>query len=109
MWRGSEGVREEVREGLDVFDKGGRFLETQCIQQRPLYDLEMMEQMGFCSGIENYSRHLSGRKAGEPPPTLLDYFPPDFLLVIDESPQTMPQVQAMYRGDRARKETLVEY
>jgi excinuclease ABC subunit B len=69
----------------------------------------MMEQMGFCSGIENYSRHLSGRRAGDPPPTLLDYFPPDFLLVIDESHQTMPQVQAMYRGDRARKETLVEY
>src|SRR5260370_1558989 len=109
MWRGSEGVREEVREGLDVFDKGGRFLEKQRIEQRTLYDLEMMEQMGFCSGIENYSRHLSGRKAGEPPPTLLDYFPPDFLLVIDESHPTMPQVQAMYRGDRARKETLVEY
>ncbi len=74
-----------------------------------MYDLEMMEQMGFCNGIENYSRHLSGRKAGEPPPTLIDYFPNDFLIVIDESHQTVPQVQAMYRGDRARKETLVEY
>jgi excinuclease ABC subunit B len=69
----------------------------------------MMEQMGFCSGIENYSRHLSGRKPGEAPPTLIDYFPPDFLMVIDESHQTVPQLQAMYRGDRARKETLVEY
>src|SRR5580700_10511384 len=102
--RAIEGIREELRERLDFFDKEGRFLE-----QRTLYDLEMMEQMGFCSGIENYSRHLSGRKAGEPPPTLLDYFPPDFLIVIDESHQTVPQLQAMYRGDRARKETLVEY
>src|SRR6266542_6005316 len=74
-----------------------------------MYDLEMMEQMGFCQGIENYSRHLSGRVAGEPPPTLLDYFPKDFLLVSDESHQTVPQLGAMYRGDRARKETLVEY
>ncbi|HEX8792190.1 MAG TPA: helicase-related protein, partial [Polyangiaceae bacterium] len=86
-----------------------RFLEKQRLEQRTLYDLEMMEQMGFCSGIENYSRHLSGRKAGEAPPTLIDYFPPDFLMVIDESHQTVPQLQAMYRGDRARKETLVEY
>jgi excinuclease ABC subunit B len=109
MRRAIEGVREELRERLDFFDKAGRFLEKQRLEQRTLYDLEMMEQMGFCQGIENYSRHLSGRKAGEPPPTLLDYFPPDFLLVIDESHQTMPQVQAMYRGDRARKETLVEY
>src|SRR5260370_678076 len=109
MRRAIDSVREELRERLDVFDKEGRFLEKQRIEQRTLYDLEMMQQMGFCSGIENYSRHLSGRKAGEPPPTLLDYFPPDFLLVIDESHQTMPQVQAMYRGDRARKETLVEY
>src|SRR5580658_5965362 len=103
------GIREELRERLDFFDKEGRFLEKQRLEQRTLYDLEMMEQMGFCSGIENYSRHLSGRKAGDPPPTLLDYFPPDYLLVVDESHQTMPQVQAMYRGDRARKETLVEY
>ena len=109
MRRAIEGVREELRERLDFFDKAGRFLEKQRLEQRTLYDLEMMEQMGFCSGIENYSRHLSGRKAGDPPPTLLDYFPPDYLLVVDESHQTMPQVQAMYRGDRARKETLVEY
>ena len=109
MRRAVESIREELRERLDVLDKGVRFLEKQRLEQRTLYDLEMMEQMGFCSGIENYSRHLSGRKPGEPPPTLLDYFPHDFLLVIDESHQTMPQLQAMYRGDRARKETLVEY
>jgi excinuclease ABC subunit B len=104
-----ESVREELRERLTFFDENGRFLEKQRLEQRTQYDLEMMEQMGFCSGIENYSRHLSGRKAGEAPPTLIDYFPPDFLLVMDESHQTVPQVQAMYRGDRARKETLVEY
>jgi excinuclease ABC subunit B len=104
-----EGIREELRERIDYYDKAVRFLEKQRIEQRTLYDLEMMEQMGFCSGIENYSRHLSGRKAGEPPPTLLDYFPSDFLIVIDESHQTMPQLQAMYRGDRARKETLVDF
>src|SRR5271165_6564642 len=107
--RAIAGIREELRERLDFFDKEGRFLEKQRLEQRTLYDLEMMEQMGFCQGIENYSRHLSGRKAGEAPPTLIDYFPPDYLLVVDESHQTMPQVQAMYRGDRARKETLVEY
>ncbi|MGH7272069.1 MAG: helicase-related protein, partial [Polyangiaceae bacterium] len=104
-----ESIREELRERLGFYDKEGRFLEKQRLEQRTLYDLEMMEQMGFCQGIENYSRHLSGRKAGDPPPTLIDYFPADFLLVIDESHQTMPQVQAMYRGDRARKETLVDF
>jgi excinuclease ABC subunit B len=109
MRRAVESIREELRARLDFLDKEVRFLEKQRLEQRTLYDLEMMEQMGFCSGIENYSRHLSGRKPGEPPPTLLDYFPQDFLLVIDESHQTMPQLQAMYRGDRARKETLVEY
>src|SRR5579872_3467061 len=109
MRRAIESIREELRERLDFFDKAGRFLEKQRLEQRTLYDLEMMEQMGFCSGIENYSRHLSGRKTGEPPPTLLDYFPSDFLIVIDESHQTVPQLQAMYRGDRARKETLVDY
>ena len=104
-----EAIREELRERLDFYDKAGRFLEKQRIEQRTMYDLELLEQMGFCNGIENYSRHLSGRKAGEPPPTLIDYFPKDFLLIIDESHQTVPQVGAMYRGDRARKETLVEY
>ncbi len=107
--RAIESIREELRERLDTLDKEVRFLEKQRLEQRTLYDLEMMEQLGFCSGIENYSRHLSGRKSGEPPPTLLDYFPKDFLIVLDESHQTVPQLQAMYRGDRARKETLVDY
>jgi excinuclease ABC subunit B len=102
-------IREELCERLDVLDKEVKFLEKQRLEQRTTYDLEMMEQMGFCNGIENYSRHLSGRKAGEPPPTLIDYFPEDFLMILDESHQTVPQVSAMYRGDRARKETLVEY
>jgi excinuclease ABC subunit B len=109
MRRAIESIRAELRERLEFFDKEGRFLEKQRLEQRTLYDLEMMEQMGFCSGIENYSRHLSGRKPGEAPPTLVDYFPPEFLIVVDESHQTVPQLQAMYRGDRARKETLVEY
>jgi excinuclease ABC subunit B len=109
MRRAIVSIREELRERLDFFDKEGRFLEKQRLEQRTQYDIEMMEQMGFCNGIENYSRHLSGRKAGDPPPTLIDYFPEDFLMIIDESHQTVPQVGAMYRGDRARKETLVEY
>jgi excinuclease ABC subunit B len=109
MRRAITTIREELVGRLDFFDKEGRFLEKQRLEQRTLYDLEMMEQMGFCNGIENYSRHLSGRKAGEPPPTLLDYFPKDFLCIVDESHQTVPQLTAMYRGDRARKETLVEY
>ncbi len=109
MRRAIDSIREELRERLAFFDGEGRFLEKQRLEQRTQYDLEMMEQMGFCSGIENYSRHLSGRKPGEAPPTLIDYFPPDFVIVLDESHQTVPQVQAMYRGDRARKETLVDY
>ena len=103
------GIREELRDRLDFYDKAGRFLEKQRIEQRTMYDLEMLEQMGFCNGIENYSRHLSGRKPGEPPPTLIDYFPKRFLMIVDESHQTIPQIGAMYRGDRSRKETLVEY
>jgi excinuclease ABC subunit B len=102
-------IRDALRDRLDFFDKAGRFLEKQRLEQRTQYDIEMMEQMGFCNGIENYSRHLSGRKEGEAPPTLIDYFPKDFLLILDESHQTVPQLGAMYRGDRARKETLVEY
>jgi excinuclease ABC subunit B len=109
MRRAITSIREELRERLDYFDKEVKFLEKQRLEQRTAYDLEMMEQMGFCNGIENYSRHLSGRKAGEPPPTLIDYFPEDFLMILDESHQTVPQVGAMYRGDRARKETLVDY
>ncbi|HEU4412660.1 MAG TPA: excinuclease ABC subunit UvrB [Polyangiaceae bacterium] len=109
MRRAIGSIREELRARLDDFDKAGRFLEKQRLEQRTTYDLELLEQMGFCPGIENYSRHLSGRAAGDPPPTLIDYFPRDFLLVIDESHQTVPQLGAMYRGDRARKETLVEF
>src|SRR6187402_1839177 len=107
--RAIDGIRSELRQRLDYFDREGRFLEKQRIEQRTSYDLEMMEQMGFVQGIENYSRHLSQRAPGDPPPTLIDYFPDDFLLILDESHQTVPQVGSMYRGDRARKETLVEY
>jgi excinuclease ABC subunit B len=109
LTRAIESIREELRERLQWFDEQGRFLEKQRLAQRTQYDLEMLEQMGFVQGIENYSRHLSGRKAGDPPPTLVDYFPDDFLLIIDESHQTIPQLNSMYRGDRSRKDTLVEY
>ncbi len=104
-----DSIREELRDRLTFLRAQDKLLEAQRLEQRTMFDLEMIEQMGFCNGIENYSRHLSGRKAGEPPPTLLDYFPRDFLLVIDESHQSVPQIGAMYRGDRSRKETLVEY
>jgi excinuclease ABC subunit B len=102
-------IREELLEWLPKLERDGKLLEKQRLEQRTMYDLEMLEQMGFCHGIENYSRHLSGRKEGEPPPTLLDYFPDDFLVVLDESHITVPQLGAMYRGDRSRKETLVEH
>ncbi|MBL8683020.1 MAG: excinuclease ABC subunit UvrB [Myxococcales bacterium] len=102
-------IREELRERLTVLSNTGKLVERERLEQRTLYDLEMLEQMGFCYGIENYSRHLTGRNPGDPPPTLIDYFGDDFLLVIDESHQTVPQLGAMYRGDRARKETLVEF
>ena len=104
-----ENIREELSEREAVLREEGRLLEVQRIHQRTMFDLEMIAELGFCNGIENYSRHLSGRAPGEPPPTLIDYFPKDFLLVIDESHQTVPQVRAMWGGDRARKETLVEY
>src|SRR5690606_21418235 len=86
-----------------------RLLEAQRLEQRTMFDLEMLQEMGRCAGIENYSRHLTGRGPGEPPPTLIDYFADDFLMVVDESHQTISQIAAMYRGDRARKETLVEH
>ncbi|HEY5962122.1 MAG TPA: excinuclease ABC subunit UvrB, partial [Polyangiaceae bacterium] len=107
--RAIESIREELRERLEFYDREGRFLEKQRLAQRTSYDLEMLEQMGFVQGIENYSRHLSSRSAGDPSPTLVDYFPEDFLLIIDESHQTIPQLTSMYRGDRSRKETLVEF
>ncbi len=103
------GIRDELRQQLQSLKAQNKLVEAQRLEQRTMFDLEMLEQMGFCSGIENYSRWLSGRKAGEPPPCLLDYFPKDFLLVVDESHQTIPQIGSMYRGDRSRKETLVEY
>jgi excinuclease ABC subunit B len=107
--RAIDGIREELRGRLGELKAANKLVEAQRLEQRTLFDLEMLEQMGFCSGIENYSRWLSGRKAGDPPPCLIDYFPDDFLLVIDESHQTIPQIGAMYRGDRSRKETLVEF
>jgi excinuclease ABC subunit B len=102
-------IREELTLRLEELGRANKLVERQRLEQRTLYDLEMLEQMGFCHGIENYSRHFSKRFAGEAPPTLIDYFPEDFLLVLDESHQTVPQVGAMFRGDRSRKETLVEH
>ncbi len=107
--RAIESIREELLAWLPELESQGKSLEKQRLEQRTIYDLEMLEQMGFCHGIENYSRHLSGRKEGEPPPTLLDYFPDDFLVILDESHITVPQLGAMFRGDRSRKETLVEH
>ena len=102
-------IRVELAERLDYLNHNFKVLEAQRLEQRTNYDLEMMNEMGYCSGIENYSRHLAGRKAGEPPFTLVNYFPKDFLLVIDESHVTLPQIRAMYAGDRSRKEMLVEH
>ena len=102
-------IREELRERVAHFETNNQLVEKQRISQRTTYDLEMMREIGFCKGIENYSRHFSRRHAGDPPPCLLDYFPKDFILFIDESHQTLPQLHAMYNGDRARKTSLVEY
>jgi len=102
-------IRTELAQQLELLSKQNKLLERQRLEQRTMYDLESIEQMGFCSGIENYSRHLTGRSPGEPPPTLVDYFGDDFLLIVDESHQTVPQIGAMYNGDRSRKETLVEF
>ena len=102
-------IRAECDERVKYFTDNGRLLEAQRIKQRTDYDIEMMQELGYCSGIENYSRVISNRAPGSPPLTLLDYFPKDFLLFVDESHVTLPQVRAMYRGDRARKETLVDY
>jgi excinuclease ABC subunit B len=102
-------VKEELSKRLKDLRSMDKLVEAQRLEQRTLFDIEMIMEMGYCSGIENYSRYLSGRQSGEPPPTLMDYLPPDALLVIDESHVTVPQLSAMYRGDRSRKETLVEY
>ena len=109
MRRAISSIQEELGEHLAVLERENRLLEMQRLEQRTRYDLEMLRELGSCAGIENYSRHLSGRAPGEAPPTFLDYLPEDFLLVVDESHQTIPQVGGMYRGDRARKETLVEF
>ncbi|HSB07680.1 MAG TPA: excinuclease ABC subunit UvrB [Thermodesulfobacteriota bacterium] len=102
-------IQGELKERLEWFRSRKQFLEAQRLEQRTEFDLEMLKELGYCQGIENYSRHLTGRRPGEPPPTLLDYFPRDYLLFIDESHVTLPQLIGMYRGDRSRKETLVEY
>jgi len=102
-------IRQELQERLAEFKGQNKLLEAQRLEQRTMFDLEMMEQLGFCNGIENYSRHLTGRSPGEPPPCLLDYFPKNFLVFVDESHQSVPQIGAMYRGDRSRKETLVDF
>ena len=109
MARAIEEIRRECDERVRYFEERGKLLEAQRIRQRTDYDIEMMQELGYCSGIENYSRIISERAPGSAPMTLLDYFPDDFMLFVDESHVTLPQVRAMYRGDRARKETLVEY
>ncbi len=102
-------IKGELKEKLIELKSLGKLVEAQRLEQRTMYDLEMIQEMGYCSGIENYSRHLTGRKKGEPPPTLLDYFPDDFIIMIDESHVSVPQIRGMYNGDISRKSTLVEY
>ena len=109
MERAIETIEKEKEERIRFFKENGKLIEAQRIEERTNFDIEMMKETGFCQGIENYSRHISGREAGSPPFTLFDYFPKDFLLLIDESHATIPQVRAMYNGDRARKESLVNY
>jgi excinuclease ABC subunit B len=107
--RAKQTIKDELKDRLSFFGKGNRLLEAQRLEQRTMFDLEMISELGYCNGIENYSRHLTGAAPGEPPPTLLDYYPEDFILFIDESHIGVPQLNGMYRGDRSRKETLVEY
>lgn len=108
-WEAIESIKAEMQERLEYFEKEKRYIEHQRIGERTRYDLEMIKEIGFCKGIENYSRHFSKRLPGEPPPCLIDYFPKKFLTIIDESHQTIPQLHAMYHGDRSRKATLVEF
>jgi excinuclease ABC subunit B len=107
--RAIETIKAELRERMDFFHQNNKLVELQRVEQRTRFDLEMLNELGFCKGIENYSRHLSGKKPGEPPPTLMDYLPPRTLMVIDESHVTVPQIGGMYKGDRSRKENLVDY
>jgi len=109
MLKAVDEIRVELRERLKVLRDTGKLLEAQRLEQRTMFDLEMIRELGYCTGIENYSRYLSGREAGEPPPCLFDYIPDDALLIVDEGHVTVPQLGAMYKGDRSRKETLVEY
>ena len=109
MEKAIETIEEELEEQVKYFKSQNKLIEAQRIEERTNFDIEMMKETGFCSGIENYSRHISQRPAGSPPYTLFDYFPDDFLLLIDESHATIPQVRAMYNGDRSRKESLVKY
>ncbi len=102
-------IEEELEERLKELKSQNKLLEAQRLEQRTRYDIEMLREMGFCQGIENYSRHLSGRPPGSRPFTLIDYFPEDFLIIVDESHVTIPQIRGMYEGDRSRKTTLVEY
>jgi excinuclease ABC subunit B len=104
-----QAIRTELRERLEVLNGQGRLLEAQRLEQRTIYDLEMLEQVGYCNGVENYARHLAGREAGTPPECLIDYFPDDWLLVVDESHVTCSQLQAMYNGDQSRKQVLIEH
>ncbi len=107
--RAIESISRELKDRIEYFLNENKLIEAQRIEERTNFDLEMIQELGYCNGIENYSRHFTGRAPGEPPPTLLDYFPPDFLLFIDESHIAVPQLHAMYRGDRSRKKTLVDY
>ena len=107
--RAHESIINELKARMAYFHREGKLIEVQRIEERTQFDLEMIQELGYCNGIENYSRHFTGRKPGEPPPTLLDYFPDDFILFIDESHIAVPQLRGMYRGDRSRKQTLVEY
>ena len=109
MNRAIETIEEELEEQVKYFKSQNKLIEAQRIEERTNFDIEMMKETGFCSGIENYSRHISQRAPGSAPYTLFDYFPDDFLLLIDESHATIPQVRAMYNGDRSRKESLVKY
>lgn len=109
VMRAIENIKEELRERIEFFHRGGKFVEAQRIEQRTRFDLEMLTELGFCKGIENYSRHLSGRLAGDPPPTLIDYLPRDAIMFVDESHVAIPQVGGMFKGDQARKLNLIEY
>lgn len=107
--RAAKTIIKELKERISYFHNANKLIEAQRIEERTNFDLEMIQELGYCTGIENYSRHLTGREQGQPPPTLLDYFPDDFLVFVDESHIAIPQIRAMYKGDRARKQTLVEY